>query len=83
MKNKMNALEHKYKIELVTASDIRDFVNIAGKCRGKVLLCGGEDFMINAKSLLGVMLAKGMDWSDLWLLTEEDCYREFERFMAD
>lgn len=83
MKNQMNALGHRYKIELVTASDIRDFTTIAAKCPGKVLLCGGDDFMINAKSLLGVMLARSMDWSDLTLVTENDCYREFEKFMTE
>lgn len=83
MKNKTTAFGHKYKIELVTASDIREFVSIAGKCSGKVLLCGGDSFMINAKSLLGVMLAREMDWSNLELVTEEDCYREFSKFMVD
>lgn len=74
---------HRYKIELVTATDIREFVNAAGKCKGKVMLSCSEDFCINAKSLLGVMLAKKMQWNNLTLITEEDCYSEFAKFIAD
>ena len=74
---------HRYKIELVTASDIRDFVNAAGTCKGKVMICCNDDYCINDKSLLGVMVAKKMQWNDLYLLMENDDYSKFERFIID
>ena len=83
MHKNLTTTMHHYKIELVTLSDIRDFVTIAGKCQGKVLIRCSDDFMINAKSLLGVLLAKKMQWNDLTLLCENDCYCDFKRFIAD
>jgi len=83
MNQNLTSTLYRHKIELVTVSDIRDFVAIAGKCKGKVMLRCSDDFCINAKSLLGVMLAKKMQWNDLTLLTETDCYSDFKRFIAD
>lgn len=79
----MISFTYRYKIELITVSDIREFVAIAGKCQGKVMLRCSDDFCINAKSLLGVMLAKKMQWNALTLETENDCYCEFKKFIAD
>lgn len=79
----MTGTQHRYRIELVTVSDIRRFVAIAGKCEGKVMLSVSDSFLINAKSLLGVMLAKNMDWNHLVLITEKDCYEDFKQFIAD
>ncbi|MBQ7365365.1 MAG: HPr family phosphocarrier protein [Clostridia bacterium] len=83
MLHNLTTTQHRYHIELVTVSDIRKFVAIAGKCEGKVLLSVSDTFCINAKSLLGVMLAKNMDWNHLVLLTEKDYYEEFKQFMAE
>ncbi len=74
---------YKYKIELVTATDIKEFVGIAGKCKGKVLLRCSDSYCINAKSLLGVIVAKKMQWNDLYLLTENDCFSAFKKFIVD
>ena len=54
---------HKYKIELVTITDIQNFVNVVSSLPGKIMLTDGSDFCVNAKSLLGVLslgIAKGM-----------------------
>ncbi|MBR2987389.1 MAG: hypothetical protein IKC63_05170 [Clostridia bacterium] len=79
----MTGTYHRYHIELVTVSDIRKFVSIASHCDGKVLLSVSDNFMINAKSLLGVMLAKNMDWNHLILLTEHDHYESFKAFITE
>ncbi len=73
---------HRYKIEIITASDVQEFVSIASRCSGKVMLLCGDELCINAKSLLGVMLARGMHWNDLTLVTENDCYYAFEKFIC-
>ena len=54
---------HRYKIEIDTLADVREFVDIATTCKGRLLLESGDKFKVNAKSLLGVLsmgIAKGM-----------------------
>ena len=82
MKVNLTGTEHRYKIELVTVSDIRSFVTIASGCESNLMLSVGEAFLINAKSLLGVMLAKNMDWANLTLIAENDCYESFKQFIV-
>jgi len=77
-----SGVQHRYKIELVTVSDIRRFVATASAHEGDLILSVGDNFLINAKSLLGVMLAKNMNWSHLTLLSKRDCYESFKTFIA-
>ena len=37
---------------------------------------------VNAKSLLGVIYAKKLNWSDIKLVCDFDYYREFEKFIV-
>ena len=71
-----------YSIELDTMQDAKDMVAIATKLKGKILLKSGTKFSINAKSLLGVIYAKKLNWSDIKLVTENDYYHEFEKFIV-
>ncbi len=68
-----------YKIELVTASDILEFTHIASKCPYNVAVVNGKH-RLNAKSYLGVMLAK-MSWDEIYVESDCDCYFEFEKFI--
>ena len=74
---------HRYRIELVTFADIQAFVKTACKCKGRLLLCSGKDFQINAQSMLGVVLAKKLNWSDLTIVMDNDYYHEYEKFIID
>ena len=74
---------YRYRIELVTFADIQAFVKTACKCKGRLLLCSGKDFQINAQSMLGVVLAKKLNWNELTLVTEHEYYNEFKDFMVD
>ena len=74
---------YRYPVELVTMADIRAFVSIATRLEGKLLLCSGKEFQINAQSMLGVILAKKLNWSRLELVTERDYYNEFKEFIVD
>ena len=74
---------YRYRIELVTFADIQAFVKTACKCKGRLLLCSGKDFQINAQSMLGVILAKKLNWNELTLVTEHEYYNEFKDFMVD
>lgn len=55
----------KHKIELVTMSDINEFVNIAQSAKGKVTLQDGEEYAVSAKSLLGVVAA--LEWNSTYV----------------
>ena len=71
-----------YKIEIDTMADAKELVSVATKLKGKILLKSGSKFSVNAKSLLGVILAKKLNWSDLNLVMEQDHYHEFEKFIV-
>ena len=71
-----------YSIELDTMQDAKDMVAIATKLKGKILLKSGTKFTINAKSLLGVIYAKKLNWSDVKLISDFDYYHEFEKFIV-
>lgn len=70
-----------YSIEIDTMQDAKEIVSIATKLKGKIILKSGSKFSVNAKSLLGVLLAKKLNWSDIKLITENDYYHEFEKFI--
>ena len=70
-----------YDIEIDTMEDAKNLVSIATKLQGKIVLKSGTKFSVNAKSLLGVVLAKKLNWSDLKIVMDNDYYREFEKFI--
>ena len=70
-----------YNVEIDTMEDAKAMVSIATKLKGKIVLKSGSKFSVNAKSLLGVLLAKKLNWSDIKLVTENDYYHEFEKFI--
>lgn len=71
-----------YKIELDTMADVKKFVETANKAEGKLLLKSGPRLSVNAKSLLGVLLARQLKWNDLTLVAEKDNYFEFRKFIV-
>ena len=72
-----------YNITIDTMADARKLVDIATKIKDKVLLQSGEKFRVNAKSFLGVVLAKKLNYNDLKLVMDEDHYHEFEQFIEE
>ncbi len=75
--------KYRYKIELVTVSDIAEFHRIAEECPGQVAIVSGTDgrHRLSARSFLGVHLAKAT-WNEIYVETDFDCYRNFERFIC-
>ncbi len=71
----------KYKIELVTFKDINDFVKIAEKHDFKIKLTDGDDFCVNAKSLMGAMAT--VEWDNLYCESEKDIYSEISKYIID
>ena len=72
-----------YNIEIDTMSDAKALVGIATGLKGKILLKSGSKFSVNAKSLLGVVLAKKLNWSDLKIVMDNDYYHEFEKYITN
>lgn len=83
MERILNAKEKvRYKIELDTMNDVREFVAIAAKCEDKVVLRAGS-LCVNAKSLLGVVIAHKVNWNELTIESDRDYYGEFRKFIID
>lgn len=79
----VNDKKYVYKVEIDTMEDVRKLVSISTKLQGKIILQSGTKFAVNAKSLLGVILAKKLNWDDLILVMDEDHYYEFEQFIKE
>ena len=71
----------KYKIELVTTSDIIEFVNAVTGVEGYVKLMDDEGFCVNGKSLLGAMAS--VEWNSLYCVSENDIYSRIKKFCKD
>jgi hypothetical protein len=71
-----------YAIEIDTMQDAKDIVAIATKLKGRIVLRSGSKFSVNAKSLLGVLLAKKLNWNNMTIEMDNDYYHEFEKFIA-
>ena len=72
-----------YNVEIDTMEDAKRLVAIASKCKGKIVLKSGSKFSVNAKSLLGVVLAKKLNWSNMKIVMENDYYHEFEKYIVN
>lgn len=75
--------KYEYKIEIDTMEDAKNLVAISTKLKGKIILRSGTKFSVNAKSLLGVVLAKRLDWNDLTIVMDNDYYREYQKYIID
>lgn len=75
--------KYEYKIEIDTMEDAKKLVAISTKLQGKIVLKSGSKFSVNAKSLLGVVLAKKLNWSNLKIVMDNDYYTEYEKFIVD
>jgi len=68
----------KHKIELITTTDIMDFVNIASSVSGDVKLIDDAGFCVNGKSLLGAMAS--VEWKSLYCVSDEDIYMRIQKY---
>lgn len=75
--------KYEYKIEIDTMEDAKNLVAISTKLQGKIILKSGTKFSVNAKSLLGVVLAKRLNWNDLTIVMDNDYYREYQKYIKD
>ena len=69
------------RIRLETFSDIRKFVKIATRVKGRVYITDGAGLVCNAKSLLNMLTV--LKYEELWCESENDIYFEIRNFLFD
>ena len=78
-----NEKKYVYRVEIDTMEDAKQLVAVSTKLQGRITLQSGNKFAVNAKSLLGVILAKKLNWDDLRIVMDHDYYYEYEKFIKD
>ena len=78
-----NERKYAYRVEIDTMEDAKQLVAISTKLKGKITLQSGNKFAVNAKSLLGVILAKKLNWDDLRIIMDNDYYFEYQKFIKN
>ena len=68
------------KINVDTMSKIQAFVSICTKLGGNIKLTDGQDYCVNARSLLGILASA--DWSEVYVESEEDIYQYIREFVV-
>lgn len=76
-----NGKKFVYRVEINTMTEAKELVAISSKLQGQITLQSGNKFAVNAKSLLGVLLAKKLDWADLRIVMDNDYYYEYRKFI--
>ena len=74
----------KYKVNVITQSDLIEFVTIATKLGDDVqvrVLNDDNTFICNGKSLLGVRHA--MEWNNMYIDSNVDIYTKFAKFIEE
>lgn len=73
---------HRIKVNLITQTDIKDFVGIATTIPIPVYLEDGTTYRVNAKSLIGVMYGS-IEFNHLYVMSEyEHLETKFNRFLV-
>lgn len=72
---------YKHQIELVTFSDIKEFISVTTGVKGDVKLIDGNGFCVNGKSLLGA--AATVEWDTLYCVSDEDIYTSIRKFCKE
>lgn len=68
------------KIRLDTLSNAKEFVEIASKLPGQIVIRDNTGMRVNAKSLLGMLYA--MEFEELYCESENDIYSHIEKFIV-
>jgi hypothetical protein len=71
----------KAKINLVTLTDCKEFIEAVQNVTGNITLESGNGFCVNAKSFLGAMAAT--EWDDLWVNSDTDIYRLIDKWIIN
>ena len=71
----------KNRIELITMTDVTEFVNAVSQVDGEVYLTDRhKSYKVSAKSQLAAMLASA-EWKETWVESEVDCYEQIKKWV--
>lgn len=71
----------KNRIELVTMTDVTEFVNAVSQVDGEVYLIDkNRKFKVNAKSQLATILAFA-EWNEIHVESDVDCYEQIKKWV--
>ena len=74
----------KYKVLLTGQKDCIDFCNKAMSLEGDVeLISMRKNYRVNAKSIMGCMLASAEWGDDIWVVSNGDYYSAFEKWIDE
>ena len=65
-------MKYKYRIRLETLSDVKAFVDIVSEYDSDIVLTDGQNYAVNAKSVLGAMYS--IEWNELYVSSNIDIY---------
>lgn len=69
------------KINLITMTDITDFIKICEGIEGRVeLICGKKGYRVNARSMLGCLAA--LEFDEMIVDSDVDFYDKIEKFVV-
>ena len=71
-------MKYKYKIILETLSDVKAFVDIVSQYENEIVLTDGQNYIVNAKSVLGAMYS--IEWNELYVSSDIDIYTQIRQF---
>lgn len=69
---------YKVKVNLVTMSDVKEFVDIISGIDAPVKLTDSAGCTVNAKSIIGCLAA--LEWNQLFTVSDVDIYSKIEKF---
>lgn len=69
---------YKVKINLVTMTDIKEFVEMVTVIQSPVTLTDGAGYSVNAKSMMGCVAA--LEWDNLYAFSDFDIYTKISKF---
>ncbi len=71
-------MNYRYRLRLETLSDVKAFVDIVSKYDGDIILTDGQNYVVNAKSVLGAMYS--IEWNELYVSSDIDIYTQIRQF---
>ena len=69
------------KINIDTFGKINSFVSICSKFNCNIRLIDGTGYCVSAKSVIGAVAT--MDWTEVFVVSDEDIYSHIKEFVVE
>ena len=74
-------MKYRVPIELVGMNDVNKFVSIVTGLPGVIKLTDGEEYTVNARSVIGALAS--MEWDRLYCESDTDIYTKIQKFAKE